>query len=1101
MRIKNKLILMLMIPFIGMLYFAYQDISNKLQEKQEIQVIQQAILVSRFLSELVHDLQQERGLSAGFLGARGKRFQKELLDIRRKSDSSIQRVQNLLRDFNLEVRELNPRAGSKYKILLMTLKQLDNNRRDIDRLDLSIEKILANYNMINSLALNIIQKMAETVGNESITSRFLSYFYLLEIKEKAGIERALLTHIFAEEEISQPQLIRLVSLITQQRFQAQLFKSYADKESKKAYRRIIRGPFVHRLEVLRKLILAKKDGPISQVHAEETYAVATGRINLYQQMATYLSLQLKAHAQRLEYELNLKLWNVIWFSLTIVILSILLVSLILKGIIGPLKQASSVAMRLSTGDLDVKIDTSPSGEPGQLLQAMHVMVENLKAKDQEVQLEKAAKNKTLEDLEVANERLQSLDQLKDELLANVSHELQTPLSGIIGIAESLISENQQKLTPEIRHNLELIFASGNRLSSLVKDLLDFSKLKSKEIRLQKIPVAVKSNVGLCLDFSKSLLSGKGIVLINRIPDDLPFVIADEDRLQQILMNLIGNAIKFTWEGEIIIAAEILGDQLRIMVKDSGIGIPLEEQERIFQSFEQLDGLEHKKFRGTGLGLSITKRLVELHHGKIGVESEVQKGATFWFTLPISQEKPDISSQSENLIQGVRLQTELLSHQAVSELEWTAPELDKGSSLKRILVVDDDAVSRQVLRNQLSPEGFSILSARDGVEGLQVLQEEIPDLILLDLMMPRMNGYEFCQRVREEYDMSTLPIIILTAKNQAKDMVQSLQSGANDYLTKPFQKVELMARVQNQIKLKQNNELKQKLVQQVQVEKELIASKYKLVKMIQASENALVFVNEKEEVTYGNQRALKLLNYQIDELTELSLNELFSPLVTEQNEQVSLLSLLGEKESLFQIHPKGQSSCEGQISSFEIIQDDKAHIALIFQINNRQEGLLSPATQGQQFDQQRKTLEVVCAQVTRLSREENTSIAECLLTLEQSLDQLTEEVIQEMHPLQLRKNVVRLMSLALQSWEEATGKTKFELAEESGLWKVYQDQGQIRTRTLDKYFKLKLLPKNPRWKTVIKTVEYVMKWSGKDKRKLGLILSQFKNDLENQNYYF
>jgi two-component system sensor histidine kinase ChiS len=289
--------------------------------------------------------------------------------------------------------------------------------------------------------------------------------------------------------------------------------------------------------------------------------------------------------------------------------------------------------------------------------------------------------------------------------------------------------------------------------------------------------------------------------VNRIPVDFPLAEADENRLQQILHNLVGNAIKFTYAGEIAISAQQTGDMLSISVKDSGIGIAPEKQERIFEAFEQADGSVARVYGGTGLGLSVTRRLVELHGGTIKVESEVGKGSNFIFTLPIA--KTQVRTEPVKSIGSERLSSVIDTREVVSVVDNQSG--DAQAEKFDILIVDDELVNLQVLQNHLALSNYRVHQAESGADALKLIDNGlIPDLIILDVMMPRMSGYEFCQTVREKLAPTEVPIIMLTARNQASDLVEGLNAGANDYMVKPFSKQELLARIRTHLSLAQIN---------------------------------------------------------------------------------------------------------------------------------------------------------------------------------------------------------------------------------------------------------------------------------------------------------
>lgn len=421
--------------------------------------------------------------------------------------------------------------------------------------------------------------------------------------------------------------------------------------------------------------------------------------------------------------------------------------------------------------------------------------EKLKTQEQELQRERQL-----------TEQLKSVDLLKDQFLANTSHELRTPLNGIIGLSEGVYDRSEDE---EDRGDLSLIINSGKRLHYLVDDILDFSKLKKGELELELLPVNLNSVVELICRMSKPAIQKKNLTLSHDTPDSLPAVKADMHRLQQILYNLIGNAIKFTENGGVNISAEQVGNTVKISISDTGIGIPEAKMEEVFMEFKQGDGSTSRKFGGTGLGLTITKRLVELHGGQIGVESQQGTGSTFWFTLLASTEEGlDIFADQEKLIglnstvfNGNFSQGTSQSPEKEEVLSDYSPVKVGEGEIIRILIVDDESVNQRVMENHLDGERFELAFADDGDKALRLIEESpMFDLVLLDVMMPNMSGYEVCRRIREKHLPSELPIIMVTAKNQVSDLVSGLNRGANDYLAKPFSKQEFLARVKTQIDL-------------------------------------------------------------------------------------------------------------------------------------------------------------------------------------------------------------------------------------------------------------------------------------------------------------
>ncbi len=412
-------------------------------------------------------------------------------------------------------------------------------------------------------------------------------------------------------------------------------------------------------------------------------------------------------------------------------------------------------------------------------------------------LEQKVDEKTKE-LRLTLERLQQLDRLKDEFLANTSHELRTPLNGIIGLAESLVAGIAGPLPAKANEDLTLLVKSGQRLAALVNDILDFSKIKNDDLQLQCRPVEVKALVDVVMQLSQYLAQQKPLILINDVSDSLPFVEADENRLQQILLNLVGNAIKFTNQGEVRVSAQLVNQRMVIAVKDTGIGIAEDKLDRVFESFEQADGSTAREYGGTGLGLSITKQLVELHGGQIFVESRVDVGSTFSFELPLSHQQP-VARETAPL----PLLSTIADSVTPIELGESLPTTEEATteSTSTIWVVDDELVNLKVISNFLELKQYRVCTVPNGIVALEQLDEQHPDLMLLDIMMPQMSGYEVARQIRERHGPAQLPIIMLTAKNQTRDLVEGFASGANDYLTKPFQKDELYQRIQNHLNLR------------------------------------------------------------------------------------------------------------------------------------------------------------------------------------------------------------------------------------------------------------------------------------------------------------
>jgi two-component system sensor histidine kinase ChiS len=402
-------------------------------------------------------------------------------------------------------------------------------------------------------------------------------------------------------------------------------------------------------------------------------------------------------------------------------------------------------------------------------------------------------------------KLQKEINTKDDFLANTSHELRNPLHGMMTIAQTILAKQEHK---GAQSDLRLLVRIGNHMTHILDDLLDLVKLKEKTLRLQPKPLNAYNLASGVSNMFRFMLKGKPIELVVRIPISSPLVLADETRLIQIFANLIHNAIKFTEQGSITIDAEVVGKKLYISVADTGIGIEKDIQERIFDSYEQVDSTMTSIGGGLGLGLSICQELIALHGGTISLTSSVGKGSIFTFSLPVAKSQT-VADRDLN----VEKDTMLLKYSSLmngfTQIEQSiATSTEKHilvSSHARILIVDDGAVNLQVLVNAFSTEPFEIETALSGAEALKKLQENSFDLIISDIMMPHMSGYDLAKHIREKFSISELPLLFLTARQQSEDIQLAFLSGANDYIKKPMEYIELKSRVQALIQMKQSSE--------------------------------------------------------------------------------------------------------------------------------------------------------------------------------------------------------------------------------------------------------------------------------------------------------
>ncbi len=402
--------------------------------------------------------------------------------------------------------------------------------------------------------------------------------------------------------------------------------------------------------------------------------------------------------------------------------------------------------------------------------------------------------KTIEKL---SERLVVLDKLKDDFLAKTSHDLKTPLNGIINISQSLLDGAGGALNPAQAEDIRLITGIGKRLSTLVYDILDYSKLKVMDIQLNIICLDVHQVVESTVEIFRYLIKGRPLILENKIPPNHYMILADENRLKQIITNLLDNSVKFTARGSISLDCRRDGDFLWIEVRDTGSGIPQSKLKDIFTSYEQF-AEQPAGTMGTGLGLAITKQLVELHQGRIFAQSEPGQGACFTFSIPLAKDNKLFGS-----LAGKSAGPALPKPLTVEKLPQT---VNVGGEFS-ILAVDDEYSNLKALLNILTVCRYNVTVAGNAESALGLLQGTLQyDLCIFDVMMPGMSGYEACRKIREVYSPLELPILLLTAKALPEDLEAGFRVGANDFIAKPFEAGELKCRVNMLVQLKNSMNL-------------------------------------------------------------------------------------------------------------------------------------------------------------------------------------------------------------------------------------------------------------------------------------------------------
>ncbi len=462
-----------------------------------------------------------------------------------------------------------------------------------------------------------------------------------------------------------------------------------------------------------------------------------------------------------------------------------------RTVVKPIRSLVRATRKVGEGSFDCRVDIRSRDEVGELAASFNQMTARLQAayeKIREHQKELEAKvdertaelQRAKENLEKAYLDLKELDRMKDSFLSSVSHELRTPLTSIRSFSEILLQYDDTDPKTQ-REFIGIINTESERLTRLINDVLDLSRIEARRMVWHDDLMSVREIVEDVARVHKGLLAENNLRLSVEIARDLPYVFADKDRIQQVLTNLLGNAIKFSSPGgRIVIRAESFMSKrfgentpwVKVCVSDQGVGIDPKDHEFIFDKFSQIAGdTLSDRPKGTGLGLPICREIVSHYGGNIWVESEKGKGANFYFTLPGTQ-MPGKAA-------------------AAGQERAHFPARGREGEVKTILVVDDNENMRRLLRFQFENRGYRVLEAADGQEAIERARSTALDLITLDLMMPAMSGYDLLGMLREDPLTRAVPILIVSV---VEDEETGILLGANDYLRKPFFESELMGKV-------------------------------------------------------------------------------------------------------------------------------------------------------------------------------------------------------------------------------------------------------------------------------------------------------------------
>jgi signal transduction histidine kinase/DNA-binding NarL/FixJ family response regulator len=447
-------------------------------------------------------------------------------------------------------------------------------------------------------------------------------------------------------------------------------------------------------------------------------------------------------------------------GICLLLIALIGVIIFARKIIQPVITLKDAAVKLGQGDFDTMVSVSSKDEIGQLSNSFNQMAQLL--------------NKTVSELKEAKQNAEAANRAKSEFLSSMSHELRTPLNGILGYAQIL--RRDKTLNSQQQEAIHTMQKSGEHLLTLINDILDLSKIEAQKMELHRQHFQFSEFLKGIVNIMRVRAEQQRIHFRQEFSQKLPLAVnGDDTRLRQVLINLLGNAIKFTKKGGVTFKVDIYKEKIRFQIEDTGHGIASEHLKVIFEPFRQV-GSQNYMTEGTGLGLPLSQKFVAMMGGKLQAKSTINQGSTFWFEL----ELPVVTSW----------QSEKIAQQNILQL--------KGAS-RKILVIDDNLANRMVMISLLTPLGFEVIDAENGQEGVEKAQSNIPDAIFMDLIMPIMDGFEATHKIRQLPELKNTIIIAASASVSNSSQDEYLNIG-DDFINKPIQTDEVLAKLEKYLKL-------------------------------------------------------------------------------------------------------------------------------------------------------------------------------------------------------------------------------------------------------------------------------------------------------------
>lgn len=629
LQIKTKLLILLLFPSISITYLSLNIVYGKYYQSQNAYEVKQITTLGTKISNLVHELQKERGFSSGYIASNGNNFKNKLKKQKEITDQKHLEILTYINGlpkgtFNENIKHYFDKAHEKYN-------KLPAVRKDIISLNTSKDNIISYYSSLNNKLLNLLFASSKLIKKAEIAKDVFAYTNFLYAKEKTGIERAEATAVLAKDRITEPERLKINNLKIAQMLYLDAFLELADKDVKDFYNKTIKGHDIEDVKKIESIILDSAKIGNFNIDASLWFKAITSKIDKLKIVENHIINYINTKSTNQTISLNQELLYFIIIGLLMLIITFSIGVLTAASMNNSLKKIT-VGIRTILDDSISQyqsIDTNEKNEFGKIANTLNKMVKKLKEKEE-------YNKKINQELFESNQKALHSAKAKSIFLANMSHEIRTPLNAIVGFIEILKeTENDKKKLKYIN----TIYKSSHSLLGVINDILDFSKIESNKLDINKIDFNPLQEFESVVSLFCAKSEEKRISFNTYIDENLPQTLhSDPLRIKQILSNLLSNAIKFSKQNGLVEVNILLNNEnnkVRFIVKDNGIGISKDYQKDLFKPFTQEELSTTRKYGGTGLGLAISSQLVSMLGGELKVKSKEGKGSEFYFELDIA----------------------------------------------------------------------------------------------------------------------------------------------------------------------------------------------------------------------------------------------------------------------------------------------------------------------------------------------------------------------------------------------------------------------------------------------------------------------------------